>query len=334
MKKIMLTCSFCVLGLLLQKSLMGQDRRDSAATGQSDPIVDSAGRHKPDATSGRLDLALNKLDSSLQKPAPKKSYWQGGLSYLSDNVYLGRKDSVKIPYVMPTIGYYHKSGLYADATLGYAVLPGNSHIDMFSLEAGYALTKGNFDGQLSASKFYYSSESYSVRSDIDANIVLDAAYDLRFIKPTFEATLNFGSSTTDYVLTWGLQHTFYAAGDAIDITPSVLMNMGTQNYYDSYYRNRKYSTKRKNGTTVKGTITATVIDPSAFKTMDYEASVPINYTLGKFTFNFTPTLAIPVNPAEVTRVTKPTGGGATSKVVALEKLNNSFYWTFGFLVKF
>jgi hypothetical protein len=296
MKKIMLICSFCTLGLLLQKSLMGQD---SIATA----------------------------------PIPKKSYFQGGLSYLSDNVYLGRKDSVKIPYSMPTIGYYHKSGLYAAATLGYAILPGNSHIDMVSLEAGYMLTIGNFDGQLSASKFYYSSQSYSVRSDISANIVVDAAYDLHFIKPTFEATFNF-SGQTDYIMTWGLQHSFYAAHDALDITPTVLVNSGTQNYYNAYYRNRKYSRTRKNGVIVNGTIAATVVDPSAFKTLDYEASVPINYTIGKFTFNITPTLAIPVNPARVSRITTPAGGTSTTKVATLEKLNDSLYWQFGLLVKF
>lgn len=302
----MLTCFCCALCQLLQTSLMAQDSRDSSATAR---------------------------DSATTTTTPKKSYWQAGLSYLSDNVYLGRKDSVRIPYVMPTIGYYHKSGLYADATLGYAILPGNSHIDMVSLEAGYALTTGNFDGQVAASKFFYSSKSYSVRSEIDANIVVDASYDLHFIKPTFEATFNFGNNT-DYVLTWGLQHTFYAAGDHLDITPGFVMNSGTQNYYDSYYRKRKYSKTRKNGTTVNGTITATVVDPSAFKTLDYEASIPLNYTLGKFTFNFTPTLAIPVNPAQVTRVTQPTGGGATTKVATLEKLNNSFFWNLGLSFKF
>ena len=38
---------------------------------------------------------LQKDDSTMK--APKKSYFAAGLSYLNDNVYLGRKDSVKIP---------------------------------------------------------------------------------------------------------------------------------------------------------------------------------------------------------------------------------------------
>ncbi len=314
----MLTCTFCALGLLLRNDLWAQTVRDSATV-----TTGSAANAKTLAS-----------QDSTATPTPKRSYFQGGLSYLSDNVYLGRRDSARIPYAMPTVGYYHRSGLYAAATLGYAIVPGSSHIDMVSLEAGYMLTAGNFDGQLSASKFYYSSQSYSIRSDISANIVVDAGYDLHFIKPTFEATFNF-SGQTDYILTWGLQHTFYAAHDALDITPTVLVNSGTQNYYNSYYKNRKYSRTRKNGAIVNGTITATVVDPSAFKVLDYEAAMPINFTLGKLTLNFTPTLAIPVNPAQVSRVTKPAGSGAsTTKVATLEKLNDSFYWQFGFVVKF
>ncbi len=200
----------------------------------------------------------------------------------------------------------------------YAVIPGDYHIDMVAVEGGYALSKGNFDGQVSASKFYYSSQSFSVRSEIQENIVMDAAYDLQFIKPTFEATFNFGQAT-DYIMTWGLQHTFYAAKDAIDITPGLTMNSGTQNYYNSYYRHRKYSVTRKSGAVVNGKIVATVIDPSAFKVLDYEATLPINYTLGKFIFTFTPTLAVPVNPAQVSRAKTPTGGSTTIKTVALEK---------------
>jgi hypothetical protein len=319
MKKIHLACYLCAIGLLLQNGLMAQETRDSAARAADTTVIPK-------------DSLTGAADSIELLHTPKKSYWQTGLSYLSDNVYLGRKDSVKIPYLVPTIGYYHKSGLYIDASLGYATIPGDSHIDMVSLEGGYILSKGNFDGQLAVSKFWYSAQSFSVKSEITANIVADASYDLHFIKPTVEATFNFGTAT-DYGLGLGLQHTFYADKDVFDISPSFVMNIGTQNYYNSYYRKRKYSRTRK-GDTVTGTITATVIDPAAFKVLDYEFSLPINYTLHKFMFSLTPVLAIPVNPATVSRTTKPTSGPTTNKVAVLEKLQNRFFWNLGFTYKF
>ena len=39
----------------------------------------------------------------------KKSNIIIGIKYLSNNVYLGRIDSANIMYLVPSIGYYHKS---------------------------------------------------------------------------------------------------------------------------------------------------------------------------------------------------------------------------------
>jgi hypothetical protein len=297
----------------------------------------AAAQHTGDSTIQTTDSTIQRPDSTAELPhsiaLPKKSYWQAGLTYMSDNVYLGRKDSVKIPYLVPSIGYYHKSGLFADVSVAYATIHGDEHIDLVAVEAGYAITKGNFDGQIAASKYYYSSQSYSIRSEIKGSIVADAGYDLQWIKPTLEATLNFDNAT-DYGLGLGLQHTFYAADDAIDFTPSFVANAGTQNYYNSYYKHRRYSRTRPNGKTVKGTITATVIDPSAFRILDYEASLPVNYTLDKFVFSFTPTLAFPINAARVSRTVDPDNGAPTTKMVVFEKLQNSFFWTLGLTYKF
>ncbi|MDP4151146.1 MAG: hypothetical protein Q8927_16695 [Bacteroidota bacterium] len=284
---------------------------------------------QPAAAQQAVDSTALRPDSTIQ---PKKSYWQASLNYMSDNVYLGRKDSVKIPYLVPGIGYYHSSGLFADLSAACATIPGDYHIDLISLEAGYAITKGNFDGQIAASKYYYSSQSYSVRSEIKGSVVADAGYDLQWIKPTLEATLNFDNAT-DYGIGLGLQRTFYAAGDAIDFTPSFVANAGTQNYYNSYYKRRRYS-RTRNGKTIKGTITATVIDPSAFRILDYEASLPVNYTLHKFVFSFTPTLAFPVDPAMLSRTVDPDNGAPATKTVVFEKLQNNFFWTLGLTYKF
>jgi hypothetical protein len=317
MTQIRCACTCFVLALLLHHPAAAQHVEDSTIR-----LSDSLAR-LPDSTIRLSDLAVQ----------PKKSYWQATLSYMSDNVYLGRKDSAKLPYLVPGIGYYHKSGLFADVSLAYATIPGDVHIDLVALEAGYAITKGNFDGQIAASKYYYSSQSFSVRSEIKGSVVADAGYDLQWIKPTLEATLNFDNAT-DYSIGLGLQHTFYVAADAIDFTPTFVANAGTQNYYNSYYIHRRYSRTRPNGKTVKGTITATVIDPSAFRILDYEASLPVNYTLKKFVFSFTPTLAFPVNPAMVSRTVDPDNGAPTTKMVVFEKLQNSFFWTLGLTYKF
>src|ERR1700733_16109732 len=52
----------------------------------------------------------------------RKSHFMASLTYLNNNVYLGRRDSVATPYLTPTFGYYHKSGLYISGSASYLAL--------------------------------------------------------------------------------------------------------------------------------------------------------------------------------------------------------------------
>jgi hypothetical protein len=67
--------------------------------------------------------------------------------------------------------------------------------------------------------------------------------------------------------------------------------------------------------------------------MDYEFSLPVNYTYKKITVNFIPTYALPLNPSEVTLSQKQSNGNSTSQTTT-EKLTNVFYWSLGFVYKF
>ena len=71
-----------------------------------------------------------KAQDSAKNSKPDKSYFEAGLSYLSNNVYLGRHDSLKIPYLTPSFNYYNKSGFYAGSTLSYITSAGNSRVDL------------------------------------------------------------------------------------------------------------------------------------------------------------------------------------------------------------
>ena len=62
------------------------------------------------ATKNDIEVAATDRDNS----DPAKSYFSSGTNYQTDNVYLGRKDSATIPYLSPRLGYYYKSGLFAE----------------------------------------------------------------------------------------------------------------------------------------------------------------------------------------------------------------------------
>lgn len=263
-----------------------------------------------------------------------KSYWLTGVTYQNDNVYLGRKDSLKLPYITPSIGYYHKSGVYVSTSLSY-LTGANSRVDLIAIEAGYHYVKNDFQAQVAGIKYFYNSQSTSVKSAVKGGVDAYTAYNFGCIKPSLEGTVNF-SNTSDAGLTLGVEHTFYTNDNKLDITPSLYVNAGTQNYYSSYYTSRRYGGLRKRKRLAGGNyydISAQVTDASQLKLLDYEFDAPVYYTCGKFSFNFTPSYAIPVHPA-ILMVTVKNAAGTQSTGTYAEKLSNVFYYSFGVSYKF
>jgi hypothetical protein len=294
---------------------------------------DSAARqkHLKDSIETEMDYDFN--DPTLFQ---LKSFWLESVNFLSNNVYLGRKDSVPSPYITESIGYYHKSGLFINASASYLTEPGQGRIDLFTIDGGYSLITKKFDGILTVSKYFFSPESYNVRSDIEGTVDIFLAYDLGIVKTTLQAILNFGDNL-DYTTELGLEHTFYALDRKLRITPTFNANASTQNYYNNYYKYSRYTLdRRKILKRVLGavTISAFVEDPGQFKIMDYEWAIPISYSLKKFTFNLSPTFALPVNPAITDVTITSTRLGTSSKVRGKEQLANSFFLTAGVTYSF
>ena len=112
------------------------------------------------------------------KAKKDKSYFQSGLKYLSDNVYLGRKDSAAISYITPVIGYYNKSGFYITGGISYQPDNGANRIDLATIEAGYDFSiKDKFYGGLYAGKYFYSGDSYAVNAEVNTGLGAYGSYD-------------------------------------------------------------------------------------------------------------------------------------------------------------
>ena len=276
-----------------------------------------------------------KAQETDEHSSPDKTYWQTGLSYLSNSVYLGRKDSLKVPYLTPVIGYYNKSGFFASGSLSYLVSAGQSKVDLFEVQAGYTFSGKKFEGEFYAAKDFYNSKSFSVKSEMKGSVNASLGYNLGFIKPVVQASIIFNTNS-DYSAGIGLEHSFFAAEDNFEITPSILLNASTQNYYSSYYTRRKYSAKRKarTGNGVGATVTAYLPNASEFKVMDYEFEVPVNYSIGNFILNFSPTLAIPTNATIVELTVTPANGANSYTKTSVEKLSNVFFWSAGVTYNF
>lgn len=254
------------------------------------------------------------------KENKKNSYFKAGVTYLTNAVYNGRKDSLVLSYITPSLGYYDRSGFYISGSLSYLSSSAASRIDLFSLTTGYDFTISPMvTGGIYASKDFYTSSSSSVRSETKGSIGGNLSYDPGVVTLNGGINLLF-SDKTDVSVSGSLAHSFYFGekGNEWSIAPTLAVNIGTQNYYQAYIKNR---TKKKNGSS--GTVQ---VQNSKFTVLDYELSLPIAYDASKWGIFLTPTYAIPQSPASYT-----VPGGS---VFVTEKLENVFYAELGVYLKF
>ena len=269
-------------------------------------------------------------------PAPAHSHLELNMSYQSDDIYNGRKNSTEIPLATPRISYIFKSGLQFDATVGYDLHDPSPQTNQYILDGTYNFSpgNGNYSSSITASGFIYNKQSGNTTAEQRGSIEIDNSYDFNFIEPSVYLTWSFGGGK-DYSATFSLQHEFDLLKNKLNITPTFNMNAGTQNFLDSYYKNRKYKIHPKNKQPFyeNATVYGDVLNAGKFIILDYEIAAPISYSLSRFTFNFTPNYAIPVHPAQ-TVITTSYQGQIIKTIYKKEDISNTFYFQVGITYDF
>lgn len=263
----------------------------------------------------------------------KGSHGQIGIKYLSDNIYQGRGDSAVTPYITPSLGYFNKSGLYISGSVSYLPISGENRVDVVSLEAGYDFSiNDKFSGGFYVGKYFYNSESFAVKSAINTGLGFYAEYDLGVVSLNTGLDGDLGSSS-DIVWNGGLSHEFSTAEDKLKITPTVIFNAGTQNYYNNYFSSGKAShsgaVKHKKGqgnsnVPPVATNSQHILSASRFKLLDMEWSLPIEYSINKFKINFNPVYIVPYSPSVL----------EVNQNLTREKLTSHFTVEIGIAYKF
>ncbi|HVZ55174.1 MAG TPA: hypothetical protein VG870_00830 [Chitinophagaceae bacterium] len=259
-------------------------------------------------------------------PDATQSFGYAGLQYLSNNVYLGRKDSAGLSYITPLIGYHHRSGFYIQGGASYAPASTASRIDVVSLEAGYDFSLGSqFNGGFYAGKYFYDASSYAIRSEVNTSAGAYAQYDPGVVSLEAGISTQLGSAT-DWVAEGGLSREVDALDNRLSFTPGFKFNAGTQNFYDQYYKHGRSRNVHKRNRNGGGGATAViqVVSANAFTIMDYEASLPVKYETNRWRLTFTPTYFIPVHPATL----------KVNNVLTSEALQNSWVVQLEAVIKF
>ena len=277
-----------------------------------------------------------------------KSYFKFDANYLINSVYLGRKDSLNLPYLTPTISYIDKSGFYASASFGYLLSKESKKIDYYSFDAGYEFTLSKkLSGSIAANKSIYNDSSSNVSSSVGGSLSGSLNYDFGFLELNSGLSASFAEKT-DLGVDFTASRSFYLGEDGKQwtITPKAIVNFSTLHFYEGY-TNRKIGKRQKNPLIISSTSTTTVTNKNSnnLALLDFELSVPFSYDEKKWGIYCTPTLAIPQNAIETTTVTEikfrsppapnPYQTITTNSTPDSEKkLTSSFFIEFGVYFKF
>ena len=248
---------------------------------------------------------------------------------------MGRADSIALPYLVPSIGYFHKSGLFVTGALSYVTAEGDNRVDLFTLSGGYDYFGKKTAAGISVDQYFFSKESYSVQAEMRTYISGYVGYDLKAFMLVADASLGV-SDDLDVFLGGEISKTFDLFRDRFTITPAFYTNLGTQRYYNAYYTQRTLTTGSQGSSGGKGkgpasgsnggtpmmpaTITEISIQASdKFQVLDYELGVSMSYKLNRFRFTASGMFLFPVNPATV----------VTEDGTYEEDLDNGFVWSTG-----
>mgnify|MGYP000494981440 CR=1 FL=1 len=243
----------------------------------------------------------------------EKSYVSIDFNFISDAVFMGRKDSIAAPYLYPSITYHHNSGLYGKGSFSYLTKSNESRIDLFLTTIGIDFTNKKFSGDFSATKYFFNSDSYNIISEVEADITGILRYDFDVFNVSVMASNYFSkNSQSDFFLSSEISHDFITSNNKFQISPTIGVHFGSQNFYQEYVINKQIKqtgtgTGSGNGMgtgtgTVDTTTTVTEIvieESEKFKAMAIELSLPIWYIDNSFTISFLPVLAIPQSETNI-----------------------------------
>jgi hypothetical protein len=198
------------------------------------------------------------------------------------------------------------------------------------LTAGFEFTIKKFEGDISATKYCFNEDSYNVISEVEADLTAAFSYNLDIINLALSASTFFNKNgSSDFILSSEISHDFITSNNKFQLSPTLGVQFGSQNFYEEYYMNNRLgnglrgSGNGNNGMS-KTSTNITLQESEKFNLMAFELSLPIWYVQKPFILSFLPTLAFPQNEATI----------ITEDTLVSEKLGTTFYWMIGLSYQF
>jgi len=270
-------------------------------------------------------LAQEPIKSNINMADEDFSYFLADVSYINDYVFMGRRDSIAAPYLIPSIGYYNKSGFFADASLSFLTGSEASRIDLIWLSAGYIFNSNKLSGGISGTTYFFNEESNNVMSSVVGDLTGIISYDFKLLETTLYLSTYFNDgSKNDFIGGLMFDRTFFLINKNLLINPRISFYAGSQYFYEQYFRssrlgNRKGKGIGNTGSGVSDSNIVNIQEVQNFNFLNIELEIPLQYNYKQFIFSFNPMLALPQSSATI----------YNEDTFITEDLEPVFYWSAG-----
>lgn len=272
-----------------------------------------------------LLIAQDPVKNNTNKADEGFSYFLADVSYINDYVFMGRRDSIAAPYLIPSMGYYDKSGFFADASLSFLTGSEASRVDLVWLSAGYIFNTNKFSGGISGTAYFFNEESNNVMSSVVGDLTGIISYDFKLLETTLYLSTYFNDgSKNDFIGGLMFDHTFYAINKNLVINPRISFYAGSQYFYEQYFRSSRLGNRKGKGmgSTGAGVSDSNMVDieeVQKFNFLNIELEIPLQYNYKQFIFSINPMLALPQSSATI----------YSEDTFITEDLKPVFYWSAG-----
>ena len=257
---------------------------------------------KTESYAGNFEKANYTSDSSATKTNQNRLRF--ALKYSSANTFYGRKDSVSIPVLSPSLKFTSSTNFFLRTALVHTNTT-EKVFDELDLELGYRHFFGDrLDASVSYTRMFFSKNVSRLNSVANNDINLYLGYDLDYFYSGLSFNYTSGSQTIqakktpknpkrpapaavitakDYTVNWMnskdlVVYELLSTNDKLIITPEVDLIFGTQNGIQVY---RKKETEQT--------------PASSFNLKAYDFSIDLRYMFKNIILNITPDYTIPVN---------------------------------------
>jgi len=223
-----------------------------------------------------------------------------GVNYLSNYIYNGRADSLKMSYIIPSITYEADNGLTLNSEIFLLSNGVDNGFDFMEINGLYEFDiYKDLSGGINGTKFISNGSSESFIGNL--NFLVGGYLNQKIGPLDLVGGLDIlrGTNRTDFRLSPGIESTIEwdAKNFHFKINPSAYAIFSTLHYFESYSNSKKITRARRGAAASSlSTTNNSIVENPGLTFMTYEISMPLTIESASYGISFIPTLALPRNP--------------------------------------